>query len=97
MPRAAAHPDPLGIRWGGQVLEGKRSVQDALYQIDWDVRAHLLKEARTRGCHVLSGVDMFVRQAALQFQLFTGKEAPLELMRKVVKRALSPIAMRDED
>ena len=48
MPRAATHPDPLGIRWGGQVLEGKRSVQDAVYQIDWDVRAHLLNEARTR-------------------------------------------------
>jgi len=48
MPRAATHPDPLGIQWGGQVLEGKRSVQDALYQIDWDVRAHLLNNARLR-------------------------------------------------
>jgi shikimate 5-dehydrogenase len=37
-----------------------------------------------------------VRQAALQFQLFTGKEPPLELMRTVVKKALSPIAMRDD-
>ena len=57
----------------------------------------LVKEARQRGCHVLSGVDMFVRQAALQFQLFTGREAPLELMRKVIKHALSPIALRDEE
>src|SRR5581483_3511880 len=31
----------------------------------------LIKEARGRGCHVITGVDMFVRQAALQFQLFT--------------------------
>jgi 3-dehydroquinate dehydratase/shikimate dehydrogenase len=57
----------------------------------------LLKEARHRGCHVLSGVDMFVRQAALQFQLFTGRDAPLELMRKVVNRALSPITLREEE
>jgi 3-dehydroquinate dehydratase/shikimate dehydrogenase len=57
----------------------------------------LVKEARSRGCHVLTGVDMFVRQAALQFKLFTGKEAPLELFRSIVKRALSPIALRDEE
>ena len=40
---------------------------------------------------------MFVRQAALQFQLFAGQEPPLELMRTVVKHALSPVALRDED
>jgi 3-dehydroquinate dehydratase/shikimate dehydrogenase len=57
----------------------------------------LIREARSRGCHVLTGVDMFVRQAALQFKLFTGKEAPLELMRNLVKRALSPVVMRDDE
>lgn len=57
----------------------------------------LVKEARSRGCHVLTGVEMFVRQAALQFQLFTGKEPPLELMTQVVRRALSPVTLRDED
>ena len=57
----------------------------------------LIKEARTRGCHVLSGVEMFVRQAALQFRLFTGREAPMDMMRALVKRALSPVAIRDEE
>jgi 3-dehydroquinate dehydratase/shikimate dehydrogenase len=57
----------------------------------------LVKEARARGCHVLTGVEMFVRQAATQFGLFTSREAPMELMYKVVKRALSPVAIRDED
>lgn len=57
----------------------------------------LVKEARARGCHVLTGVDMFVRQAALQFRLFTGQEPPLELMRKVVRRALSPVTIRDDE
>jgi 3-dehydroquinate dehydratase/shikimate dehydrogenase len=56
----------------------------------------LVKEARSRGCHVLTGVDMFVRQAALQFELFTGREAPIELMHKLVRRALSPVTIRDE-
>ena len=68
-------------------------VMDCIYTPEQTL---LVKEARTRGCHVLTGVDMFVRQAALQFQLFTGKEPPLELMRNVVKKALSPIAVRDD-
>jgi 3-dehydroquinate dehydratase/shikimate dehydrogenase len=57
----------------------------------------LVKEARARGCIVLTGVDMFVRQAALQFKLFTGREPPLTLMHSVVRRALSPVAIRDEE
>ncbi len=56
----------------------------------------LVKEARTRGCHVLTGVDMFVRQAALQFKLFTDRNPPVDFMETVVRRALSPVALRDE-
>jgi 3-dehydroquinate dehydratase/shikimate dehydrogenase len=56
----------------------------------------LVKEARSRGCHVLTGVDMFVRQAELQFHLFTGREAPEGLMYSLVKYALSPLHWRGE-
>src|SRR5439155_23951177 len=57
----------------------------------------LVREARNRGCHVLTGVDMFVRQAGLQFTLFTGKEPPLEFMARLVRRALSPVHVRDDE
>jgi 3-dehydroquinate dehydratase/shikimate dehydrogenase len=56
----------------------------------------LIKEARARSCNVLSGVDMFVRQAAMQFKLFTGRDAPVEYMDKVVRRALSPVTLGGE-
>jgi len=56
----------------------------------------LVKEARARGCEVVTGVEMFIRQAALQFQLFTGKEASLEALREVMRRALSPLTRHDE-
>ncbi len=49
----------------------------------------LVKDARSRNCRVVTGVDMFVRQAAAQFKLFTGEDAPAELMREVMKRAIS--------
>jgi len=47
----------------------------------------LVKEARARNCKVITGVDMFVRQACLQFKLFTGHDGPAELMRDSIKRA----------
>jgi 3-dehydroquinate dehydratase/shikimate dehydrogenase len=56
----------------------------------------LVKEAKQRGCLVVTGVDFFVRQAALQSLLFTGKEPPLELIYKVVKRALSPVTLKED-
>jgi len=56
----------------------------------------LIKEARQHHCHVRTGVDMFVRQAALQFKLFTGLDAPMDLMAKLVKRALVPVALPEE-
>ena len=57
----------------------------------------LIKEARERGCHTITGVELFIRQAALQFEHFTGNKAPGELFRKVVRRALSPVLIRDEE
>lgn len=56
-----------------------------------------VREARTRGCSVITGVDLFVRQAGRQFQIFTGQEPPLDLMTKVMRRALSPVALYDGD
>ncbi len=39
---------------------------------------------------MITGVEMFIRQAALQFKLFTEQEPPTELMREVLKRAIGP-------
>lgn len=57
----------------------------------------LIKEAKARGCQTVTGVEMFVRQAAMQFELFTGREADLEEMREILRRALSPVTYRDEE
>lgn len=51
----------------------------------------LVKDARSRNCEVITGVEMFVRQARLQFYLFTRQEAPPGLMRDVLKKAIGPI------
>ncbi len=51
----------------------------------------LLKDARRQGCRVVTGVEMFIRQAGLQFRLFTGRDAPTDLMRDVLLRAIGPV------
>jgi len=44
----------------------------------------LLADAKSRGLETISGVEMFINQAVLQFERFTGVEAPVEVMRRVV-------------
>jgi 3-dehydroquinate dehydratase/shikimate dehydrogenase len=46
-----------------------------------------IKEARAAGCRVVTGVEMFVRQAAIQFRTWHGIEPPVEVMREALKRA----------
>jgi 3-dehydroquinate dehydratase/shikimate dehydrogenase len=51
----------------------------------------LIREAKSRGCGTITGVEMFVRQAARQFELFTNKTPDLDKMREIVRKAMSPI------
>jgi 3-dehydroquinate dehydratase/shikimate dehydrogenase len=51
----------------------------------------LIKDARARNCQVVTGVEMFIGQAELQFFLFTRQEAPSVLMREVLKKAIGPV------
>jgi len=56
----------------------------------------LIKEAKQRGCEVVTGIEMFVRQAAQQFRIFTGQDASLEAMRKLMRKILSPLGLQSE-
>ena len=47
----------------------------------------LVKEARAAGCRIVTGVDMFVRQAAIQFRLWHGVDPSEKVMREALKRA----------
>ena len=48
----------------------------------------LLRDARSEGLKIISGVDMFINQAVLQFEQFTGAPAPEEVMRRIVMEHL---------
>jgi len=51
----------------------------------------LIKHAREVHAKLITGVDMFVRQAAYQYKLFTGRDAPTQVMRDAIKEATSPV------
>lgn len=53
----------------------------------------LLKHARERGCPTVGGIEMFIRQAGRQFELFTGKPAPREYMTETLRNAMSAARM----
>jgi shikimate 5-dehydrogenase len=43
-------------------------------------------DAENAGCTVISGIEMFLNQAAVQFKLWTGQEAPRKVMRAVLEK-----------
>ena len=49
----------------------------------------LLQLAKARGCETIPGSEMFVHQAARQFEIWTGKPAPREDMLRIVSVALA--------
>jgi 3-dehydroquinate dehydratase / shikimate dehydrogenase len=56
-----------------------------------------IKDARNLGCHVVSGVEMFIRQAAYQYKLFTGRDAPANVMVKTLRDATSPVRYSESE
>lgn len=45
----------------------------------------LLRLAKEKGCKIQNGISMLVHQGALSFELWTGKKAPIEVMRKAIE------------
>ena len=69
-------------------LGGTEVVFDMVYR---PRRTALLAAAEQRGCTTIDGLEMFVRQAAAQYRLWTGdgSDAPLAVIRATAERVLS--------
>ncbi|MEA2193449.1 MAG: shikimate dehydrogenase [Solirubrobacteraceae bacterium] len=60
------------------------TVIDLVYRAGGTV---LIREAELRGCDVVDGLEILVRQGALSFTLWTGLPAPLQTMRAAARRS----------
>ncbi|HEY2784234.1 MAG TPA: shikimate dehydrogenase [Fimbriiglobus sp.] len=88
------HPDVDHMPIHASFLRPGLTVFDTVYTPETTL---LLREAKSRGCFTISGVEMFIRQAAGQIAAFTGQEPPLDRLRSIMRKALSPISRALED
>jgi shikimate dehydrogenase len=68
-----------------EFLHSDLLVYDLVYN---PVETKLLREAKKKGCKILSGVKMLVYQGALAYEMWTGRQPPVEEMIAVVEEAL---------
>jgi 3-dehydroquinate dehydratase/shikimate dehydrogenase len=80
------HPNINDMPVPADVLRPGMWVFDAVYN---PPETRLLREAAARGCRTLDGVRMFVLQAAQQFELWTGRSAPVQPMEGIIRFRLA--------
>jgi len=72
---------PIPTEW----LRPDAAVFDVVYN---PLETRFIREATLRGCKTIPGVEMFLNQAVLQFERWTGKSAPIKTMRRIVLKNL---------
>jgi len=54
----------------------------------------LLAEADRRGCRIVDGLEILVRQGARSLRIWTGRDAPLDVMRRAARSEPLPLSSR---
>lgn len=82
-------PDPGGLSI--PIPEMKNLPEGAVFfdTVYNPIETPMLRAAKERGFRTIDGVEMFVRQAAAQFELWTGKKAPVDLFDRLCREKLS--------
>jgi len=81
-PLGSRRGDPLPVPAGR--IRSSQCVVDIVYR---PLRTPLLAAAEAAGARCLNGLGMLLYQGALAFRLWTGREAPLEVMRRALLSA----------
>jgi shikimate dehydrogenase len=91
--RVLIHCTPLGMapKIGkscvpAMFLHRGLTVMDIVYN---PRNTQLLTDAQAAGCRTIRGLEMFLHQAAAQFELWTNKPAPTDVMRAVLESRFS--------
>jgi 3-dehydroquinate dehydratase/shikimate dehydrogenase len=88
---------PLGTRGAREAetpaeaaqLRGARAAYDLVYNPG---ETRFMREARAAGCEIIvGGLAMLVAQAATQFKLWTGHDAPLEVMSAAAEKQMAEV------
>jgi shikimate dehydrogenase len=82
---------PVGMHKGDRCIVSPKALRSrlAVYDIVYNPpETPLIKEAKKLGLKAANGLGMLLYQGALSFELFTGKQAPVEVMRVALKKAV---------
>jgi shikimate dehydrogenase len=71
-----------------KLLRPNLAVMDIVYN---PIETKLAKDAKVAGAKVVSGVEMLIYQGAASFELWTGKSAPVEVMREAALNHLMKV------
>jgi shikimate dehydrogenase len=69
-----------------QCLKNFPVVMDIVYA---PLETRLLREARNAGCETINGISMLLYQGVAQFEAWTDMEAPVEVMREALLKAMT--------
>lgn len=92
--KALVHTTPVGM---SPDLEGNLFPEEIPADIVFDMvynplETALLRHARQQGKETIEGIEMFVEQAAAQFELWSGQSAPRVTMRNAVLEVLTGVS-----
>jgi len=82
---AGMHPDVDSSPVPSDLLHSNLSVMDIIYN---PLATRLLKEAKSVGAKVVSGIEMLLYQGAVAFEIWTNCPAPVEVMREAALNEL---------
>lgn len=68
------------------ILAGFEVVMDIVYA---PLKTMLLNAAEEKGCRIINGLEMLLYQGIAQFEMWTGRDAPEEEMRRILTEAVA--------
>lgn len=82
---------PIGMKENDPLLLSANAIHPGLLVYDLiynPAETKLLKMAKEKGCKIANGLGMLLYQGARSFQLWTGLDAPLEVMRQALNQVV---------
>ena len=79
-------PDDGSSPVPASLLNSEMTVHDIVYK---PLQTQLIKDATEKDCQIITGEKMLLYQGVAQFELFTGLDAPIEIIKQALATALA--------
>lgn len=89
--RLLVNASPVGMKEGDAAVIGKELLHKDLfvYDVVYNRETELIRNARSLGLPVSGGLGMLLYQGAHAFEFWTGRKAPIEVMKQALSKTLT--------